>query len=123
MGRQFFDEPLYRTLVADPGDRGVLADWLDERGEAERAAGLRAAVVPKELDDYDWGEAFEYAREPSATPPDNPTPAGGFRREDVRQILHRRDGENDTEDWVVVGELWDGRFFVLRAHCDYTGWS
>jgi uncharacterized protein (TIGR02996 family) len=123
MGRWFFDESLYRSLVADPGDRGVLADWLDERGEAERAAGLRAAVVPQELDDYDWGEAFAYATGPSVTPPGNPAPAGGFRREDVRRVVHRRDGEKDEEDWVVVGELWDGRFFVLRAHCDYTGWD
>lgn len=88
----------------------------------------------KELDDYDWGEAFGYAGEPGhygagegGTNVD-PVPGAqckplGFTREDVAIILAMEAGENDGANWVCAGQLRDGRWFFLSAGCDYTGWD
>ena len=61
------------------------------------------------LDDYDWKEAFTYAK--------------GFAREDVESIIDYRLGENDGVNWIMYGRLKDGRYFALEAGCDYTGWD
>lgn len=58
---------------------------------------------------YDWQEAFEYAE--------------NFTREDVAEVIHQHNGENDEEPWVAVFRLKDGRFAGLSAWCDYTGWD
>lgn len=63
----------------------------------------------KELDDYDWKEAFSYA--------------SGFSIEDVEEVLAHCDGENEGASWLSFGRLKDGRFYFLAAGCDYTGWD
>lgn len=88
----------------------------------------------KELDDYDWRQAFGYAGEE-----DTYVLAQGFkiesalpamqislapiRREDVAEILALREGERDMRPWYIVGRAKDGRWFALEAGCDYTGWD
>lgn len=73
------------------------------------------------LDSYDWREAFAYAKPTrviGATCSDAP-----FRREDVREILAAREGENDELPWIGIFRLTDGRFVYLEAGCDFTGWD
>ena len=92
----------------------------------------------EELKDYDWAEAFAYAGDPgdddswggSYGSADIRTHPGSgvknldpFTREDVVKIYHLIRGYNDGPTWICVGKLKDGRFFVLEAGCDYTGWD
>lgn len=84
----------------------------------------------KELEDYDWAEVFGEGSGGNCTViiPDTPigdttTSKATFCREDVERIEGRVDGENDGQDWVVWGQLKDGRWFVARGGCDYTGWD
>lgn len=58
---------------------------------------------------YDWQEAFKYAE--------------GFGLDDVAKVTAHRNGENDEQNWLMYGELRDGRHFYLSAGCDYTGWD
>lgn len=124
------------SMLDDSSLAPIMADWVEETQpwglHDAYIAHLRAgAPTPKQLEGYDWGEAFAYAGERGhcnsldlkATPPGNETPADPFSRRDVRRIIAMQDGDNDGPDWVIVGELWDGRFFSLRAGCDYTGWD
>lgn len=87
-----------------------------------------------ELEGYDWAEAFAYAGEelesrgggpghqvdpvPGAT-----VSAAPFSRNDVAELIGISEGENDERDWIVAGRLSDGRWFIVRAGCDYTGWG
>lgn len=80
------------------------------------------AILP-ELCDYDWREAFKYAVTPAPLIGDLVVTRNGFAREDVVEILYRADGQNEEEEWVGVFRLRDGRFAVLRAGCDYSGWG
>ncbi len=75
------------------------------------------------LDTYDWQQAFEYASSPDRPPHDNNTSRDGFAREDVEAIHWMSEGENDGPDWLIGGQLRDGRWFFLAAGCDYTGWD
>lgn len=86
----------------------------------------------KELDTYDWREAFGYAGEPDtcalgevnvATIVNTGVDPRPFTREDVAHIEAMSEGYNDGPDWVIVGRLHDGRWFCLYAGCDYTGWD
>lgn len=90
----------------------------------------------KELEDANWREAFGYAGcEPGtsnqampalAVPPTDPRAAvqpPGFCREDVAVVIWSRVGVYDGSDWLMLGQLRDGRFFFLAAGCDYTGWD
>jgi hypothetical protein len=82
----------------------------------------------KELDSYDWAEVFGEGGnlapiKPNRAPKDFTTLQGTFSREDVKLIKGQVDGENDGPDWVVYGQLNDGRWFVARGGCDYTGWD
>jgi len=74
------------------------------------------------LDSYDWREAFEYASRVSLVEGAFCS-ANVFSVEDVVEVLHLDEGENDGPSWIVVGKLSDGRFFYLEAECDYTGWA
>ena len=58
--------------------------------------------------DYSWGEAFSYAP---------------FNLDDVAEVLHYEEGENDGDSWVGVFKLKDGRYGYVDAWCDYTGWD
>ena len=85
----------------------------------------------KELDDYDWAEAFGYAGEPDREGQAKIRPAfptgsyvlTPFSREDVEEICAMRAGEHDEESWLIYGRLKDGRWFSLEVGCDYTGWD
>jgi hypothetical protein len=87
----------------------------------------------QQLDDYDWKYAFEYAGEPDthlqsgpslhAQPPGSEVSLEPFSREDVEEIIGIREGENDGYNWLCAGRLKDGRWFLLSAGCDYTGWD
>lgn len=83
-----------------------------------------------ELDFDDWGEVFGEGTGGNCTPiipqPAPPSYSGSmdtFSREDVTEIFQMEDGEKDEEDWVIYGRLEDGRYFSVRAWCDYTGWD
>lgn len=84
------------------------------------------------LMDYDWKQAFGFAGESGvcnsgipnrALPNDTDTSIAPFTREDVKRIIALSEGVADKTDWLIVGELHDGRFFALSAGCDYTGWD
>ena len=62
------------------------------------------------LNEYDWRHAFECG-------------ADGFTIEDVAEVFGFSEGKNDGPYWKIYGRLNDGRFFVLSAGCDYTGWD
>ncbi len=81
------------------------------------------------LDGYDWAEVFGEGTGGNCTPIRPDAPPGSdvsldtFCRDDVRKIYGQVDGENDGDDWIVWGSLKDGRWFVARGGCDYTGWD
>ena len=86
----------------------------------------------KELDEYGWREAFGFAGEQDTfadqvvIEPCNPTgryDLSPFTREDVTSICKMDEGDNDGPDWIIYGQLKDGRWFFLSAGCDYTGWD
>jgi hypothetical protein len=82
------------------------------------------------LNDYSWAEVFGEGSggnctsiSPNRAPHDKKTSTVTFSREDVKKIYGQVEGENDGPDWVVWGRLSDGRWFVARGGCDYTGWD
>lgn len=75
------------------------------------------------LNTYDWDEAFKYAHNPTCSQFATPCSAASFTREDVAELYGISEGENDGASWVCYGRLNDGRYFSLRASCDYTGWG
>lgn len=91
----------------------------------------------QELDGYDWYYAFEYAGEvrPDAwystygspdlrrAVPGDEVELTPFGRDNVVELLGLSEGENDGPEWLAAGRLDDGRWFMLRAGCDYTGWD
>lgn len=77
----------------------------------------------KELDDYDWEQAFELAGAPEAACPGLAVETGPFTRDDVKRIVALVEGENDGPDWVGVFQLRDSRYVTVVAGCDYTGWG
>jgi hypothetical protein len=83
-----------------------------------------------ELENYDWAEVFGEGTGGNCTPivpqPAPPSYLGSlvtFGREDVLEIFHMEDGENDGKSWIIYGRLTDGRYFAARGNCDYTGWD
>lgn len=94
------------------------------------AEGLGERMI-KELETYDWKEAFGYAGEPDTNGradirpyhPSSDISLAQFTREDVEEITASVEGENDGPPWRMVGRLKDGRWFYLEAGCDYTGWD
>lgn len=76
------------------------------------------------LNNFDWEEAFKYASNPSAIFfSDTKVNTTGYDREDVEEVLGLSEGENDGDGWVGAFKLKDGRFAMLEAWCDYTGWG
>ncbi len=77
-------------------------------------------------EDYDWGEVFADTSAGNTTKdvdsPDD-TPLDEFTRNDVQEIIALVDGENDSEEWVGIFRLKDGRFLAAAGGCDYTGWD
>lgn len=84
----------------------------------------------EELDSNDWAEVFGEGSggnccpiTPNRLPTDKVTSALTFSREDVVLICGQEWGERDGAHWIVWGQLKDGRWFMARGHCDYTGWD
>lgn len=82
------------------------------------------------LNNYDWEEVFGEGTGgncgpiiPDTVPPGSAVSITTFGREDVVEIGGMVEGENDGPDWVIWGRLNDGRWFSIRAGCDYTGWN
>ena len=46
-----------------------------------------------------------------------------FTKEDVVDILAEVPGENDELAWWWILQLRGGKFVLLAASCDYTGWD
>lgn len=61
------------------------------------------------LDSYDWQEAFKYC--------DYGT------MQDIKRVIVYDNGYNEGPEWVGLFEMKNGKFVVLRASCDYTGWG
>lgn len=61
-----------------------------------------------EISNFDWEEAFKYAP---------------FTRDDVAAAVTLVEGQNDSDSWVGIFCLNDGKFGYLTAWCDYTGWG
>ncbi len=81
-----------------------------------------------ELNSCDWAEVFGEGGGGNCVPLDPDTCRGEasnarFGREDVVIIRGQSEGENDGATWIVWGQLKDGRWFVARGGCDYTGWD
>ena len=81
-------------------------------------------------DSYDWGEAFEVAQRDKVQRVMPPWMLDGdqagvsleaFTTEDVIEVLHLQEGENDVDLWVGVFKLKDNRYVLVDAWCDYTG--
>ena len=81
------------------------------------------------LDGYDWAEVFGEGTGGNCTiiRPDGPVGSdvslAPFQRCDVEYVVGQEEGENDGADWIVWGKLKDGRYFIARGGCDYTGWD
>lgn len=80
-------------------------------------------LILEDLDNYDWDEAFNYARSPDVLLGQEDINGSGFTREDVEEIIYLDEGENDGESWIGVFKLKDGRGAFLTAWCDYSGWG
>lgn len=78
--------------------------------------------VPKELIGDDWQQAFIVSMPPDPCPPALQMDCSPFCRSDVKNVLAFHVGEHDSDNWWCSGELYDGRWFALRAGCCYTGW-
>lgn len=89
-------------------------------------------ILP-ELMGYDWTYVFSWssnmnrsgngcsAPEPAA--PGIEISCEPFDESNVVELFGCVEGENDGPDWIAYGRLDDGRFFSIRAGCDYTGWD
>lgn len=86
--------------------------------------GQNSMTVASMLDHGDWNSAFIEAN-------CNITPAplysdislASFTEDDVLNIKHIQEGEDEILDWICIGQLKDGRWFNLEAGCCYTGWD
>ena len=81
------------------------------------------ATINDLREDYDWREAFAYAREGGMATQGYDGSCQGFGFDDVAEVIATDDGENDGASWIGVFRLHDGRFAYLAAGCDYTGWD
>ncbi|MCY9592339.1 hypothetical protein PC41400_15050 [Paenibacillus chitinolyticus] len=77
----------------------------------------------EEINTYDWKEAFGYANSVFTVHFAKPVSTRPFSREDVVEIIAMDDGENDTSNWIGIFKLKDGRYAIIDAGCDYTGWD
>jgi hypothetical protein len=46
-----------------------------------------------------------------------------FELEDIYNLHANIPGHNDEDSWYWILELRDGRFLLVQASCDYTGWD
>ena len=74
----------------------------------------------------DWPYVFAYADGTESSPetiPGESADTAAFGLHHVSEILGSVEGENAGPEWVAVWRLKDGRFFAVKAGCDYTGWG
>lgn len=100
----------------------LISALLKGKRKPECQGDLAVLAVPARLVNYDWDEVFKYAAKPLPTV-GSEVSLDGFERADVKRVVAIVDGENEGPEWIGVFELHDGRFAVLRAGCDYTGWG
>ncbi len=60
------------------------------------------------MSSYDWKEAMKYAK---------------FTFQDIKEVITAKEGENDGEHWKLVVKLKSGKYGLLSAWCDYSGWD
>jgi len=96
---------------------------------------LKPPGIPPRIDGYNWGEAFNYARDVRREVRYVQDVRSEHlvevlvRREDVAEVLGAEDGRfrparaNDEGAWIGLFKLRDGRYMFLTAWCDYTGWG
>ena len=72
--------------------------------------------------DYNWLQVFQYGK-PDPAVPGMQIATTPFLLADVKVVYGAVAGDNDGPAWVAFGKLKDGRFFSIRASCDYTGWG
>ncbi len=96
----------------------------------QRVSSIEPNTAPVCVTSYDWREAFGCAgSDPTSVDRDvvrvlgergDPRP---FGRSDVAFVAAAAEGENDGPNWVCVGKLLRGEWFVVAAGCNYTGWG
>jgi hypothetical protein len=78
-------------------------------------------MTPDELkNDADWQEVFKYA---DATDCRTRKQGKKYQLDEVSEVIATVEGENDGAEWCGLFRMSDGRFLVIRAGCDYTGWG
>jgi hypothetical protein len=70
---------------------------------------------------YDWTEVFKYAVNPTSL--DGKASRETFIIKEVAKVFASINGQNDEHNWEMIGQLEDGRYFLISAGCDYTGWG
>lgn len=58
--------------------------------------------------DWNWQQAFDYATYPI---------------EDIVEVIAADEGENEGANWIGIFKYTNGKYSVLRAGCDFTGWD
>ncbi len=69
--------------------------------------------------DWDWRSAFSEASSQHSGYGDTEPQC----LSEVAEIIAADPGENDGPEWISVTKQSDGRYLVMRAGCDYTGWD
>jgi hypothetical protein len=93
------------------------------------------ATIRDQLSDYDWDAVFAATGAKDSNgcgniscdirpvPPTEKVSTAPFDREDIAELIGTSEGENEGPDWLCAGRLTDGRWFLVSAGCDYTGWD
>lgn len=70
--------------------------------------------------DYCWRSAFNeaFGKDFQGYGDPGPNPI-----DDVMEIIACEEGENEEKDWIGIFKMRDGKFLVLQAGCDATGWD
>lgn len=74
------------------------------------------------IDTFDWEHIFSYYTRPTHVRK-RAKARGMYSREHVASVVAIEDGENDGAEWIGLFKMTDGRWLVVRAGCDYTGWG
>lgn len=69
---------------------------------------------------FDWQEAFNVSPTYNTMSEASDTE---IALDDVSVIFASVEGDNDGPDWLAIGKVTDGRYFVIEAGCCYTGWD
>lgn len=128
---------LVRAASLEPAHPSASANALSDYMQDRRITGYSVVrkfglFVPDTLEGHDWQMTFSYAGEPDSSGgfakpslayPGQECDRTHFNRRAVKTIFACEEGEGEGDDWICVGQLWDGRFFAVRAGCAYSGWD